>query len=486
MRMLWLWSVVALVVGSVSLRADTDTTKVLTKIAFGSCADQDKDLPVFDTIAATKPDLYITLGDNIYADLDKSRKVTGEVIKEKYDKLASLEGWKKIKAACPILATWDDHDFGKNDGGAEFEVKDESQKLFHDFFGTPTDSPRRARKGVYDARIFGPEGKRVQVIMLDTRYFRAGLKVGPAKFIEPYGRISKPYVPSDEKDAMFLGEEQWTWLADELKKPADLRLLCSSIQVISEDHPFEKWANIPAERNRLYTILRDSGATGVVILSGDRHLGELSVDKKPLNYPLYDITASGLNQGFDRWRDQEPNRFRVSSMPFGDHFGMILIDWSDKPSVSLQLRDVAGEIVLKQTFPISVLAPRQDKKGEPKKDEPKKEEPKEDEKLPEGVLTPAEAAKKVGETVTVQYTVKGGRAVNEGKRVLLNSDKDFKAKENFTVVLNAKGMTGKWDKATYDTFKDKVIRAKGKVTLFKDSPQIQIDEEASLEIIEKK
>ena len=219
----------------------------------------------------------------------------------------------------------------------------------------------------------------------------------------------------------------------------------------------------------------------MVILSGDRHLGELSLDTKAIRYPLYDLTSSGLNQGAKKWREQERNTRRVSSMPYGDHFGVVTVDWAAADAlVSLQLRDVAGEVTLKQSFPISLLRPSQkkdDKKPEPKDD-------KKPEKLPEGVLTPAEAAKKVGETVTVQFEVKSGRAVNEGKRVLMNSDKDFQAKENFTVVLNAKGMTGKYEKAGYDTFKGKTVRAKGKVTLFKDSPQIHIDDAADLVIVE--
>ena len=78
------------------------------------------------------------------------------------------------------------------------------------------------------------------------------------------------------------------------------------------------------------------------------------------------------------------------------------------------------------------------------------------------------------------------RSVNNGKRILMNSDADFRSKENFTVVLNEKGMTDKHEKATYDTFKDKTIRAKGKVTVYKDSPQIQIDDAKDLEIIEVK
>jgi len=476
------WSLVALSLASPA-HARADGAKVLSKIAFGSCADQGKPLPVYDAVAAAKPDLLLLLGDNIYADLDKGRKVTPEVIREKYELLAAVPEWQRLKAACPILATWDDHDFGKNDGGAEFEIKDESQKLFHDFFGTPTDSPRRARKGVYDAHVFGPAGKRVQVILLDTRYFRAGLKTGKGRAIAPYGFIREPYLPSTDPAGAFLGDEQWAWLAEQLKVPAELRLLCSSIQVISEDHPFEKWGNVPAEQARLYALLRDSQAKGVVVLSGDRHLGELSVSTKAIDYPLYDITASGFNQGAKRWREQEPNRYRVSSMPYGDHFGVVTVDWAaSDPVVGLQLRDAAGEVTLKQTFPLSLLTPQ--KKDPPKT--PKKDEtpaPKE-EKRPEGVLTPAEAAKKVGETVTVQFLVKSGRAVNEGKRILLNSDADFKAKENFTVLLNQKGMTGPYEKATYDTFKDKTVRATGKVSMYMTTPQLQIDEAAALVVVE--
>src|SRR5262249_15204327 len=100
-----------------------EPTRPLTRIAYGPCADQAKPLPTFDTISAAKPELVLLIGDNSYADLDRSRKVAPEVIKEKYDTLAKLPGYQKLKATCPILATWDDHDFGKNDAGAEFPLK---------------------------------------------------------------------------------------------------------------------------------------------------------------------------------------------------------------------------------------------------------------------------------------------------------------------------------------------------------------------------
>jgi len=444
--------------------------KPLTRIALGSCADQDKPLPIYDKIVELKPELLILLGDNIYADLDKSRKVTTEIIQEKYDILAKLPGWQKLKATCPMVVTWDDHDYGKNDAGVEWPLKEDSQKIFLDFFGIPKDSPRRTQKGVYNSAIFGPPGKRVQVIALDMRYHRTKLNRAEKPLA---GTRIVPYLPTTDADATFLGAEQWMWLEEQLRQPADLRLIGSGLQVVSDEHPFEKWTNVPAEREKLYKVIRNTGATGVVILSGDRHLGELSLDTSSVGYPLYDLTSSGFNQASKEWRAPEKNSHRVAAMPYGDNFGFITLDWdAPSPIVGLQLRDVTGEIVLKQTFPISLLKP------DPKEaDKPK---------VPEGVLTPLEAIKKVGEEVTVQMEVVAGRAVSGGKRILLNSDKDFNSDKNFTVVVNEKAMTGKFEKATYDTFKGKTIRAKGKVTLFKDAPQIQIDDAKLLEIVDEK
>ena len=456
------FSLLALFLLSPALRADDP--KILSRIAFGSCADQDRPLPIFDTIAATKPELLLLIGDNIYADLDRGRKVTPEVIQEKYNTLAKLPGFQKLKAACPILATWDDHDLGKNDGGAEFPLKDESQKLFLDFFGAGPNDPRRTQKGVYSAAIFGPAGKRVQIILLDTRYHRSALKKAP---FDPVNRIAG-YLPNTDPDATILGAEQWKWLEGELKKPAEVRLLISSIQVIADEHPFEKWGNFPKERDRLYQLLRDTKANGVVILSGDRHLAEVSLDTKSVGYPLYDITSSGLNQGSKNWRAPEKNSYRVAGMPYGDNFGMVLIDWSgDDPRLTLQVRDEDGDTTCGVKVRLSTL------KGTGPVVVPK---------LPDGVLSPAQAAKKVGEKVTVQYTVAStGGQVN----LYLNSDKDFRSKDNFAVVLTPKGKTGKWEKAAGDTFKGKTIKVTGTIKLSKDAPQLEVTDEKQLEIVEK-
>lgn len=318
--------------------------KPLERLAFGSCAKQDREQPIWEPICALKPQLFVFLGDNIYADTEDM-----QVMKEKYARLAEKPGFKKLQAACPILATWDDHDFGKNDAGGDYPKREESQKIFLDFWGEPPDSPRRKRQGVYDAKLFGPEGKRVHIILLDTRYHRSPLK---------RSELGAGYVPNPDPAATILGEAQWKWLEEQLRVPAELRIIASSIQVVAEDHPFEKWMNFPRERERLFKLIRDTRAAGVLFISGDRHLAELSMMDGGVGYPLYDLTSSSLNSSSRTWRKYEVNRHRVATMNWGDNFGMIEIDWSRKdPLIRLQIRDAEGEVTIQQKIYLSTLQP---------------------------------------------------------------------------------------------------------------------------------
>ena len=443
----------------------------LTRVAFASCADQDRPLPILDRIVALKPDLYLAMGDNIYADL-KPEPGLDEVasMKAKYDRLATLPGWQKLVATCPVLATWDDHDYGKNDQGVDYPHKVESQRLFCDFFKVPADAPLRSQKGVYQSKTFGPPGKRVQVILLDGRYHRSPLK--KAATVLPGTRI-RPYLPVTDPAATLLGAEQWKWLEEQLKQPAELRLLVSGIQVISEDHPHEKWMNIPAERDRLYKLIRDTKAAGVVILSGDRHMAEISLDRKAVGYPLFDVTSSGLNQGSKVWRPAEVNRHLVAAMPHGDNFGLLTIDWAAEgsPRISMQVRDADGEVAIRETIPLSLLQP-----GPAVADLPHKPG--------EGAISPRDALKKVGEKVMIEMTVQGTGQAKNGTRIFLNSEKDYRSELNFTVVVNAAALKGKWAKATPDTFKGKVIRVTGTVSKFRDNPQVEVNDEGQIQVVE--
>ena len=331
----------------VSAAPTPNPSQPLRRIAFESCATQERPQPIWKPILASEPQLLLLLGDNIYADTQNM-----DVMRAKYAKLAAMPGFATLRKTCPILATWDDHDLGANDAGSDYPKKDESQRIFLDFFGEPANSPRRQRLGVYDSFVFGPVGKRVQVIMLDTRYFRSSPLAR-----KPGRRVSQgPYGGNPDRKTTILGADQWNWLATQLRVPAELRILVSSIQVVAEDHGWEKWMNFPHERERLFKLIRESQADGVIILSGDRHLAELSMMDAGIGYPIYDLTSSGLNMAAHSWRAFEANSHRVATMNWGDNFGMITIDWDrPDPRISLQIRDDDGDISIQQKISLSSI-----------------------------------------------------------------------------------------------------------------------------------
>lgn len=352
----------------ISSRGAVADEKPLSRISFGSCAKQDQPQPIWDAIVAGKPELFVFLGDNIYGDSSDM-----SVLRAKYDLLNNQPGYQQLKKICPVVATWDDHDYGKDDSGAEFPMRRESQQVFLDFLGVDQNDPRRTHEGVYCSKVYGPEGKRVQVILLDARYFRSPLNPG-FDSREPGEGYRGKYSPNIDDDATVLGEAQWQWLAEQLRIPAEVRVIGSSYQVLSNQHGWEMWGNFPKERERLFRVLRDSGAGGVVMVSGDRHLAEVAAlsqnDPMSIGYPLYEVTSSSLNapsgnitKGGVRFAN-EINPYRVGLTFFDVNYGNILIDWTTAdPMIRLQVCDEKGAVVLQQRVPLSQLHPKQDSDG---------------------------------------------------------------------------------------------------------------------------
>jgi alkaline phosphatase D len=251
----------------------------------------------------------------------------------------------------PVLATWDDHDYGQNDAGGDFPHKEQAKALFLDFWQVAENDPRRAREGIYHSVIHGPEGMRLQVILLDTRSFRSPLT--PTDQRDAPGK--ERYLPNPDPAKTMLGDAQWAWLRAQLLQPAELRLIVSSVQVLAEGHGWERWGNLPHERARLLALLAETGAEGVILLSGDRHVGGLYHEPAAAPYGLYEITSSGLNMTYPAATEAGP--LRLGAVYGAANFGTIDIDWW-AAEVSLSIRAMHGESVRRISLPIASLAPR--------------------------------------------------------------------------------------------------------------------------------
>ena len=243
-------------------------------IGFGSCIDQDLPQPIWSAIEAKNVDAFMFLGDNVYGDhpsgkLDKLRK-------SYITQSTKLPKWLNKKK---VVSIWDDHDYGINDGGGDFKNKRESQKLFLDFWQIPENDPRHKRDGLYFNELIEIDGFKINLIVLDTRFFRSKLSSNKS-----------PYIPTDNIDTTILGDEQWTWFKQVLNHDSDLILVLSSIQILATEHVFEKWDLFPHERLKMMKLL-DSIETKSLIISGDRHKGGLY--KKG---SLIELTSSSLNK----------------------------------------------------------------------------------------------------------------------------------------------------------------------------------------------
>ena len=330
-----------------------DTT--LTRIAFGSCAKENKSQPIWDAVNAAQPELFVFLGDNVYLDTRDP-----QVMQEKYQRLANQRGFQQLKASTPLIAIWDDHDFGENDAGADYPIKHASREAFLTFWSEPKGSPRWSREGIYTAYSFGPIGQRVQVILPDLRWNRSPLIIDPrwdseasyeawAKAQLDSGKeVPGPYARNPDPAATQLGEAQWQWLEARLREPADLRIIGSSLQVLADFPGWEGWINFPHDQQRLIALIRDTNAKNVVFISGDTHYGELSKLDVNVPYPLYDLTSSGLTEV---WKVPVPNALRQGGIFRQANFGQIDIDWSIR-QITLSLRDAKGEPLLTHTLPI--------------------------------------------------------------------------------------------------------------------------------------
>ncbi|MED6169567.1 hypothetical protein PIB30_022508 [Stylosanthes scabra] len=345
--------------------------QTVSRIAFGSCNNQSAPQPIWDAVVDFHPQVFIWLGDNIYGDTKHPFKLFGrertigpwknvprfvpsseQEMEAKYKRAKSHPVYTRLRQNAKVVGTWDDHDYGLNNAGKEFDRKVTNQKLLLDFLDEPQDSPRRKQAGVYASYTYGSAGRDVKIILLDARYHR-----------DPVGSCGT-----------MLGDSQWSWFEKELKGPQTaITIIGSSVQVIPNHTaitlPFfdmESWTRFPKERDRLFKLIADSKRSGVFFISGDVHFGEISRYDCGGDYPLYEVTSSGITQSvegtlpdffhyvvrFVAWLVPSTMRVknkncRYKSCIYGQpNFGAIEINWESQPvTLKLEIRDKNGHPV---------------------------------------------------------------------------------------------------------------------------------------------
>lgn len=296
------------------LSCKKDARAPLFTIAFGSCDNQQIANPFWEDIQSQQPDLWIWGGDVIYSDTEDMNALAANYNIQKNDTT-----YQNFIENVPILGTWDDHDYGVNDGGNEYPKQEASQQLFLDFIDVPKNDIRRQQAGVYHSEVFLVKNKKIKIIILDTRYFRSPLTVD--------NESDKRYKPNIYGEGSMLGEKQWQWLETQLSdSDANYHILMSSVQFLSDQHGFESWGNMPHEVEKMEQLILDSKAKSVIILSGDRHISEISKKEiGKLKYPLIDFTSSGMTHSYDTFTS-ELNPYRVSKVVSQKSYGILKID----------------------------------------------------------------------------------------------------------------------------------------------------------------
>ena len=305
-------------------------------------------------------------------------------MREAYNAQLAEPGYARVLRRAEVIGTYDDHDYGLNNAGKEWEHKRLAARLTLDFLGEPRGSDRRARgarSGIYESYVYGEPGRRARVVLLDTRFERDPLPP-LSDVLGANGRI--------RTHADMLGEEQWRWLERTLAEGprAELTILASSVPILPALSAFALgWSDIegfhrfPASRQRLLRLLSSTNTTGVVMLGGDYHfalIDEWDARCTPLGYPLIDLVSSGLTHAADdslpfwgaapSYDLAAPNgvvHFGLAGVPFErdlfleKNWGMVEVDW-DAPGgarVHLSVRDVRGAPVLQRSVRLAELAP---------------------------------------------------------------------------------------------------------------------------------
>lgn len=295
----------------------TNPGAALQKVAFVCCNSNPTEPSSWENLSKTHPDLIVFAGNTVH-----SVRLDEKPLHRQYQKLDQNPAYRVLRETTPILATWDDLDYGLRFGDSNYPDRTESRNHFLNYWAPEKIQEQRNEKGVEDAVIVGPKGQRIQIIMLDVRFYASAWKEAPGK---PQ-TFEKNWSPS----ASLLGGPQWQWLSKQLKKPAEFRIIVSPLQVGANTSAPNRWGLLPLQRQQLFDTIRNANAKNTIILSGNRNFGSFAkVDLKNFG-PLYDMTVGPLNGPTSPPEED----FHYIGKPLQEsNFGLLEMDWKKRKAV---------------------------------------------------------------------------------------------------------------------------------------------------------
>jgi alkaline phosphatase D len=258
-----------------------------------------KDSSIFQAMAKEKAAFMLWLGDAWYTrEVDFSE--WGLWYRASHDRALPIlqEFWKSM----PQYAIWDDHDYGPNDIGRSYILKNTSRKVFNSYFCNPSSGENE--QGIYTMISYGD----ADIFLTDDRWWRSSDQT-PDSINNPDGLPGKKPNPAKR----MLGQQQMEWLKNSLLySSATFKIIAVGSQVLNPVSPYDKWWDFPAEYDEIMNFLKENNIRGALFLTGDRHHSEIIKVDRPGTYPLYDITVSPLTSGTHKFEGREINNpYRV-------------------------------------------------------------------------------------------------------------------------------------------------------------------------------
>ena len=247
-----------------------------------------KDSSIFETMAKERSAFMLWLGDAWYTREVDYYSEWGLWYRASHDRaIPVLQNFLK---SMPQLATWDDHDYGPNDIGKNYILKETSRKIFNSYFCNPSSGENG--EGIYTMTSWGD----ADIFLTDDRWWRSADRM----------KDSIDGKPNPEK--RMLGKQQMEWLKNSLLySNATFKIITVGSQVLNPVSPFDKWKDFPVEYQELMDFLKEYKINGVLFLTGDRHHSEIIKLERPGTYPLYDVTVSPLTSGTHTFGTAEKN-----------------------------------------------------------------------------------------------------------------------------------------------------------------------------------